>query len=430
MSGIPEIERQSHKTIREYQNVQLKKLVQYLNSSSPFYKKHFANHKIIVEAIQSLEDLPLIPITTKDDLHNFNWDFLCVPRNKIVEYTSTSGTLGKAVTIGLTENDLQRLVYNESISFACAGATDNDLFQLMLTLDRQFMAGIAYYGGIRKLGAGVIRVGPGHPAMQWDAINRLKPTVLVTVPSFLLKLINFASEQGIDLNKSSVRKAICIGENLRAPDFTLSTIGSRIKAHWSIDLLSTYASTEMQTAFTECEHGIGGHHHPELIIVEILNENDFPVKTGEVGELAITTLGVEGMPLIRYKTGDMMKIFDEECFCGRTTQRIGPVIGRKQQMIKLKGTTLYPPGIFEILNQIESVKDYAVEVFTSELGVDGLKVYFASNTQRETEIELKSAFQSKLRVAPEFYFCSQTEIDTLHSHGNTRKPQRFLDKRV
>jgi phenylacetate-CoA ligase len=353
-----------------------------------------------------------------------------VTRNKIVEYTSTSGTLGKAVTIGLTENDLQRLAYNESISFECAGATENDIFQLMLTLDRQFMAGIAYYGGIRKLGAGIIRVGPGLPAMQWDTINRLKPTVLVTVPSFLLRLIDFAREQGIDLNTSSVRKAICIGENLRSPDFTLSPIGKRIRTHWNIDLLSTYASTEMQTAFTECEQGMGGHHHPELIIVEILNENDSPVKTGEVGELTITTLGVEGMPLLRYKTGDMMQSFDESCSCGRTTMRLGPVVGRKQQMIKLKGTTLYPPGIFEVLNQIESVKDFAVEVFTSEAGVDHLKIYFVSNNQQQTEAALKSAFQSSLRVVPEICSCSQAEIDVLHSSGGTRKLQRFIDRRV
>jgi len=430
MSVIPEIEKQSHEAIREYQNVQLKKLVKYLNTASPFYKKHFASHGINVEAIQSLDNLSSIPTTSKDDLQNFNWDFLCVPRNKIVEYTSTSGTLGKAVTIGLTENDLQRLAYNESISFACAGATENDIFQLMLTLDRQFMAGIAYYGGIRKLGAGIIRVGPGLPAMQWDAIKRLQPTVLVTVPSFLLRLIDFASEQGIDLNKSSVRKAICIGENLRMPDFTLSTIGNRIKTSWNIDLLSTYASTEMQTAFTECEQGMGGHHHPELVIVEILNEDGSPVKAGEIGELVITTLGIEGMPLLRYRTGDMIRAFNEPCSCGRTTQRLGPVIGRKQQMIKLKGTTLYPPGIFEILNQIESVKDYAVEVFTSEMGVDNLKIYFVSNTQRETEVELKSAFQSKLRVAPEFCFCSQAEIDTLHAFGGNRKTQRFIDRRA
>lgn len=429
MNPIPDIEEQLPQVIKDYQNVQVKKLIHYLNASSPFYKAHFDKHRIRVDAINSVEDLPAIPTTTKDDLHNFNWDFLCVPKDKIVEYTSTSGTLGKSVTIALTENDLQRLAYNERISFACAGATENDLFQLMLTLDRQFMAGIAYYEGIRKLGAGIIRVGPGLPAMQWDIINRFNPTVLVTVPSFLLNLIAFAIEKGIDLNRSSVRKAICIGENLRASDFALSAMGNRIRANWNIELLSTYASTEMQTAFTECEYGMGGHQHPELIISEILNEDDFPVHTGEMGELTISTLGVEGMPLLRYKTGDIMRAYDEPCLCGRTTRRLGPVIGRKQQMIKLKGTTLYPPGIFNILHQTDCVLDFAVEVTTNNLGLDELKVYLVSSNEHKSLVQVKHIFQSKLRIIPEILFCSQQEIDKMHASGQTRKTQRFIDRR-
>src|SRR5690606_32794216 len=119
-----------------------------------------------------IEDLRHLPVTTKDDLQKNNWDFLCVPRNQIIEYTSTSGTLGQPVTIALTENDLKRLAYNEAISFACADGQPSDLYQLMLTLDRQFMAGIAYYEGIRKLGAGIVRVGPGLPALQWETIER------------------------------------------------------------------------------------------------------------------------------------------------------------------------------------------------------------------------------------------------------------------
>ena len=118
----------------------------------------------------------------------------------MIEYTSTSGTLGSPVTIALTEKDLQRLAYNEFKSFTCAGGGPEDVYQLMLTLDRQFMAGMAYYSGIRKLGAGIIRVGPGVPSLQWETIFRLKPTVLVAVPSFILKLIQYAADHKIDLS--------------------------------------------------------------------------------------------------------------------------------------------------------------------------------------------------------------------------------------
>jgi phenylacetate-CoA ligase len=186
---------------------------------------------------------------------------------KIVDYSATSGTMGSPVTIALTEKDLERLSYNEYRSFVCAGGTSSDIFQLQLTLDRQFMAGIAYFTGLRKLGAGIIRLGSGSPVMQWESIMRLHPTVLVGVPSQLLKLVEYCREAGIDLNSCSVKKAVCIGENIRRPDFSLNPLGKLITEEWKIPLYSTYASTEMQTAFTECSAGRGrtcsaGTHHP------------------------------------------------------------------------------------------------------------------------------------------------------------------------
>ena len=266
MNQIPEIELQSRETIRDFQEKKLRESLLYVFENSPYYKRIFKEFDL--DMVRRLEDLQQLPVTTKDDLQRHNWDFLCVPKSRIVEYTSTSGTLGKPVTIALTEADLQRLAYNECISFACANGQPSDLYQLMLTLDRQFMAGIAYYEGIRKLGAGLIRVGPGLPVLQWETIERLKPTVLVAVPSFIVKLIEYANQQNIDLNKSSVKKAVFIGESLRDEHLQLNTLGKAISAAWNIELYGTYASTEMQTAFTECGHGAGGHHHPELIIVD------------------------------------------------------------------------------------------------------------------------------------------------------------------
>ena len=429
MSFIPEIETKSSAEIKLFQEGKLQTLLQYLNASSPFYKRHFSKFNIDVSKIVKLEQLADIPVTIKDDLQNFNWDFLCIPRTAIREFTSTSGTLGKPVTIALTEGDLQRLAYNESVSFACATASQYDVFQLLLTLDRQFMAGIAYYEGIRKLGAGIIRTGPGLPAMQLDTILQLKPTGLVAVPSFLLKLIEHASHNGIDLNITSVKKIICIGENIRTTDFELNALGKKIREAWNVPLFSTYASTEMQTAFTECEAGQGGHHHPELLILELLDENNKPVAHGNPGEVTVTTLGVEGMPLLRYKTGDVAIGYYERCSCGRTTMRLSPLLGRKQQMIKLKGTTLYPPAIFEILTKAESVSDYAIEVFVNDLGLDDLKIHVISNAPQQTMLSLKSLFKSGLRIVPEIIFCSRAELEVLHSFGGTRKLQRFIDRR-
>jgi phenylacetate-CoA ligase len=431
MSFIPEIEKKSTLEIKKFQEERLRELLQYLITHSPYYKKLFIEHQIDASQIKSLEDLQKLPVTTKDDIQNNNWEFLCIEKNAVAEFTATSGTLGNPVTIALSRKDLERLAYNEYISFCCANGTAKDCYQLMLTLDRQFMAGIAYYEGIRKLGATVVRVGPGLPQLQLESIQSLNPTVLVAVPSFLVKLIEFAGKENIDLNQTSVRSAVCIGESIRSPELGLSILAKKILDGWNIKLYNTYASTEMQTAFTECSAGTGGHLHPELIIVELLDDNNMPVEKGSPGEVTITTLGVEAMPLLRYKTGDISVAYDESCSCGRNTLRLGPVIGRKQEMIKLKGTTIYPPGIFNIMSEVDFVKDYAVEVITNELGTDELRIHIEADSSNKNEFEqkLKLIFKSRLRVVPEIILTSQNKLFEIHFRGNSRKVKRFLDNR-
>ncbi len=401
-----------------------------MQQHSPYYKRLFHQHHINIDNIKSLHDLVFIPTTSKTDMQEHNWDFLCVQDAEIKEYTATSGTMGKPVTIALTENDLQRLAYNEQQSFLCADGKPEDIYQLMLTLDRQFMAGIAYYQGIRQLGAALVRTGPGLPAMQWDTIMRLQANSIVTVPTFILSLIEWAKEHQIDLAHSPVKKAVCIGESLRNADFELNALGEKIYADWPIKLYSTYASTEMQTAFTECSAGMGGHQQPDLIILEILDDSDKPVKAGEYGEVTITTLGVEGMPLLRYRTGDVCTYYDSLCNCGRHSRRLSPVLGRKLQMIKYKGTTLYPPAIFDILNNISLVKEYAVEVFTNALGMDELRLHLHTLLPvDDCEMKLKPMLQSKLRVVPLLHFHSGAEMQAIQFPQGSRKQVRFIDNR-
>jgi phenylacetate-CoA ligase len=300
----------------------------------------------------------------------------------------------------------------------------------MLTLDRQFMAGIAYYSGLRKLGAGIIRLGPGVPSLQWETIQRLKPTAIVAVPSFLLKLIQFAKENSIDLNGSSVKKAICIGENIRNTDFSLNILGKKIKEDWDIHLYSTYASTEMQTAFTECGEGLGGHLQPNLLIVELLDENDRPVPPNTPGEVTITTLGVEGMPLLRYKTGDICMYHDGPCACGRTSLRLSPIIGRKKQMIKFKGTTLYPPALFDLLNEMEQILDFVVEVYSNEVGLDEVLLHLLPADHSEAcDHSIRAYLQARLRVSPQITYVSAEKIQEMHFPGSGRKIVKFVDRR-
>jgi len=427
---IPKIETASVDEIKKFQEQKLSETLIYVAENSPYYKKLFQRENILISEIKTIKDLQKIPPTTKEDLQKNNDDFLCVPTHKIIDYATTSGTLGDPVTFGLTDNDLNRLAYNEAISFDCTGIKEGDVVQLMTTMDRRFMAGLAYFLGLRKMKVGVIRVGAGIPELQWDSILKYKPTHLITVPSFLLKLIEYAENHQIDYNKSSIKGAICIGESLRNQDFTQSILSKKITDKWNIQLFSTYASTEMSTAFTECEYGVGGHHHPELIIIEVLDNNNNPVKNGEVGELTFTTLGVEAMPLIRFKTGDIVQLHNEPCLCGRNTTRVGPVLGRKQQMIKYKGTTLYPPAMNDILTNFEDIELHAIEIYTNNLGTDEIVIKIASKTQTDSFLqEIKDHFRAKLRVTPRIEFAEKTALSSLVFNPMSRKPIHFFDKR-
>lgn len=417
--------------IKEFQEARMKETLSYVAEHSPFYKRLFAEHNINIAEIETIEDLQRIPTTSKHNLQEHNQDFLCVPQVDVIDYVTTSGTLGEPVTFALTEGDLQRLSYNEASSFSMAGCVKEDVMQLMTTIDRRFMAGLAYFMGARELGLGIVRVGNGIPELQWDTIKRVNSSVCMVVPSFLMKMIEFAEKNNIDYNASTLKRAVCIGEALRTPDGELTTLGKRINEKWpSLELYSTYASTEMQSSFTECEMHNGGHIPSDLIIVELLDENNNPVKDGEAGEVTITTLGVEGMPLVRFKTGDICIRFSEPCKCGRNSARLSSVLGRKGQMIKFKGTTIYPPSLFDILDNIPEVDNYVVEVFTNSLGTDQIQIRIGSNNHSETFVkQIKDIFRSKVRVAPDIKFESAELISRLQMPPMSRKVVKFFDFR-
>lgn len=421
----------SAEEIRSFQEARLHEAIDYAYTNSAFYRELFDSCKIRPADIRTIEDLRRLPVTTKQDLQLRNKDFLCVDSSQIVDYVTTSGTLGEPVVFGLTENDLDRLGYNELSSFTMAGCSRNDIMQLMTTIDRRFMAGLAYWLGARALGMGVIRVGNGIPELQWNTINSIHPTVCMCVPSFLMKLIAFAEGNGIDYRSCSLRKAICIGEALRQPDGNLTTLGSRIHEKWpELELYSTYASTEMQASFTECSCHCGNHVPADLIIVEFLDDEGNPVAEGESGEVTITTLGVEGMPLVRFRTGDICIHYDSPCACGRNSTRLSSVIGRKGQMIKFKGTTLYPPALFDILDNIPEVKSYVVEVYTNSLGTDQVQIKLASDNHSESFVkQIKDIFRSKVRVAPDVVFEAPEIIAKMQMPPMSRKVVKFFDLR-
>lgn len=420
--------------IKLFQENLLRRELSYLDERSPFYKKMFQREGIDIRKIRTMEDLQNIPFTQKSDLQQYNEEFLCVPKDQLIDYVTTSGTLSDPATYALTDRDLDRLAYNEKVSFECAGTKPGDIVQLMTTMDKRFVAGLAYFLGIRSLGAGIIRVGNGIPELQWDTILRMKPNTIICVPSFILRLIEYAEEHGIDYRNSSVKKAVCIGENLRNQDFSLNILGKHIREKWDIQLISTYASTELGATFCECPYGKGGHHIPELVICELVDEKDRVVPMGEPGELVITNLKLEGMPLLRFRTGDLARFHYEPCECGRKTMRISPLLGRKNQMIKFKGTTLYPPSLFDVLEDIPYISCYQVILQSNALGTDDVHVKI-SLKENHPEIPedickgVKDKFRAKVRVAPEVEIVSDPELKADVYNEKVRKALKLVDQR-
>jgi phenylacetate-CoA ligase len=407
----------------------LKAIVRYATKNSPFYKKIIG---IKDSDIKSLEDIQKLPVTSKEDLQKHNSEFFCVAQTDIAEIVSTTGTTGEFVFIALTKNDLKRLALNEIYSFICAGATTQDTFHIAVTLDNLFMAGMAYYLGITQLGATAYRVGMHNIKKHIFLMQKLKPTGIVTVPSFLLQLCQGIEEEGIDPSSLSVKKVLLVGESIRDKNFKLSGIGSLIQKHWPLELYSTFGNTETAISFCECKYHEGAHEHPSLIISEILDDKGDVVKEGESGELVLTTLQAQGTPLLRYRTGDVTFKVNEKCKCGRNSTRIGPILGRKAQMMKYKGTKLYPRAIESAIACIDGVHNYVIEVFTGDNFSD--KIIVKIGCDRQTEKIKKSVcsqIEAYARVTPEVELLSTGEVEMLRTDdGRHRKPRTFIDHRI
>lgn len=424
---FPLIEKASLAEQRAFQWQELKKMLAYLEGNSPYYRKLFKQHQILSKSIKSFEDFEKLPVTEKEDLQRHNTDFLCVPQHEIAEIVTTSGTLGQPVHIALTHSDLERLAYNEYLSFQSMGLTQQDKVQMLLTLDKQFMAGIAYYSGLRKMGTTVIRSGPGQQERQWELIRNFEVTALVAVPSFLIKMLACSPPQ----LPHSLKKILAIGEVIRDEKGNRTPLAQKIEEQMKVKLFGTYASTEMQTAFTECTLGRGGHHHPELIYIELLDENNQPVAPGQQGELTVTTLKVKGMPLLRYKTGDIFTITEEACGCGRKSLRLSGLLGRKKQMIKYKGTTFYPPALENLLHQVVGIDDYGLKIAKDEWGNDSLQLFVETHFEQKTILEsIQSICRQKLRVVPEISFMTETEMKQFLFPEGNRKHRRVQDLRA
>ena len=416
----------------EIANLQLTLLKRHLQHAGtlPFYRRIFQGADFNPNTITSLSDLAELPLTERKDIDDSPEAFTSTSVPAIADIALTSGTTGHPLVVPYTVHDLERLAFNEEVAFSSAGLGKNDRVLLTVTLDRCFIAGFAYFWGLVRLGVTAIRSGPGQPARQWQLIERLRPTALLGVPSFLLGLARWGTENGYNPRTAGIKTIITIGEPIRKADFTPTRLGQFLEDAWGAKVFSSYGVTELETAFGDCPSACGAHIHPEMMIVEIVDDHGRILPDGLPGEVVATPLGVEGLPLVRFRTGEIARVHTAPCSCGWNTARLGPIEGRLSQRLKYKGTTLYPGMIFHALQEIPGATDAYIEVRQSFDLSDEVTVVIGADEQGPDQRKVEDTLQAHLRVGPKVIFKNRSEVRARMHNDLDRKPRNFFDLRT
>ena len=416
------------KRIKAVQNTLLKQHLAHCQKNSPYYRRVFKKSGVDVKKL-NLDNLFMLALTDKTDIARYNDDFLAVDTKAVADIVLSSGTCGTPTKIAYSEGDLKRLAYNEEQSFRACGFTNQDTVLLTCTLDRCFIAGLAYYSGIRALGASAIRNGLNSLESHLELIKRLKPSAIVGVPSFLRKLGLYLNQQGYRARKSGIKKIVCIGEPLRDKDLKFLKVGSDLEKIFKAKIYSTYSTSEIISTFCECTAQKGGHLHPDLAIVEIIDAQGKNLPYGEIGEVVVTPLNIQAMPLVRFKTGDISFLIPAPCSCGRKSLRLGPILGRKKQMMKVRGTTFYPQSIYSSLEEIKEISEYYISVTSEGQLCDNIEIYVSVTDPACTQTQIQEKLQARLRLKPKVFICDEELIKEQVYTPGSRKPVRFIDRR-
>lgn len=423
------IEYCSKEKIREIQTVLLRQTIQYVNMHSPYYRGILCRANLNLETF-NLSDLEKLPVISKEDLLRHNEEFFCSSIACWSDIVTTSGSTGvHPIVHPLTYSDLMRLTYNEKVSFMLPPITKNDQVMLAIALDGSFVAGLAYYLGLRRLGITVIRAGSKNLNLQLEILGEFSINAIVGVPSNLIKLYNYAASNGKEQLMSKIDKLILIGESIREKNFILNQLGRRLSNCFpNAKLYSTYANTETCVSFCECEKRNGGHLHPDLAYIEILDNNNNIAKVGDVGRLVITTFGSQSMPLVRYDTGDLTYITDEPCECGRNSLRIGPILGRHKNIFKVGGVTVSQQQLENVILSLPYIIDYCIIIENDNNGVAFATVWITpeyENTGIKEEIRIK--VWESVRISIRVNCCTLEQLGNMQNSTGSRKPIRFIN---
>jgi len=425
----PELEGMPKPQLRERQTALLKKTVERCYANVEMYKAKFDKHGITPSDIMTLEDIKKLPFTGKEDLRlRFPTNgLLAVPQEEVVRLHMTSGTTGKPTLSPLTQKDLDLAYRLFARGFAAMGANKNDVFQCLVGYGL-FLGGLVTGPAAELVGMMHIPAGSGvNSTRQLEFIQDLGTTVMVGTPSFLLHVTEVAKQNGIDVGTLGVKALIAGAEACSAKT------RQKLREDWNADVFDVGGTCELLHIWHECsEHG-GLHVAEDAVIFEILDPTTGEdVAPGERGELVVTTLLKEAMPLIRWRTGDMTRVVSEEpCPCGRTSRKINHLSGRVDDMIKLKGVVVFPSQIEGIIRSNNELRDseFQLVVFTTDSFVDNLTVRLeipdAARKKSESIIKkIKDEIHSKLLLNVGIELLEVGELPRF-----THKAQRVVDKR-
>ncbi len=375
----PEMETLTREGIEKLQLERLKKTVAHC-MNSPFYKKRFEENNLTPDDIRSLDDLRKIPFTTKQDLRDtYPFGIASVPLEKCTRLHSSSGTTGNPTVILHTQKDLDEWANAVARCLHMVGLRPTDVFQNSSGYG-MFTGGLGFQYGAERLGMLTVPAAAGNTKRQIKFITDFGTTALHAIPSYASRLYEVMQEMGIDPRRDTKLKTLVIGAEPHSDEQR-----RRIEEMLGVKAYNSFGMSEMcgpGVAF-ECPEQNGMHIWEDYYIVEIINPDTLePVAEGEVGELVLTTINREAMPLLRYRTRDLTRILPGECPCGRHHVRLDRMKGRSDDMIILKGVNIFPIQIETILMQFKELgSDYLITLETAD-----------SNDEMTIEVELGQMF--------------------------------------
>ncbi|MCG7840892.1 MAG: phenylacetate--CoA ligase [Methanomassiliicoccales archaeon] len=338
----PRIEDMPVSELKEMQLKQLKMLVYKLYTFSPFYRQKMMDKGVTPEDIRTLADVTKLPFMTKKDLRDGYPDklFLASPR-EVVRYHASSGTTGKPTIVGYTQNDIQNWSESVARGLVSAGISTDDVLQVSYTYGL-FSGGLGLHYAAEKVGAAVVPASTGNTERQIDLIRDMGVTAIAATPSYLLHLGEVAEKMGVSIkNDTKLRLGI-----LGAEPWS-QRMRDRIEEWLGIRAIDIYGASELSgPLWCECSEQKGIHVWSDIALVEVIDPvTEEPVAPGEKGELVITMLQKEALPIIRYRLGDITTLHEEVCSCGRTHPRIGRIQGRVDDMIIIRGINVFPSQV-------------------------------------------------------------------------------------